>query len=274
MLELVSLFYDGRVLSRKRVYNIGSQPAQVLGMRFYIRDRNNKVMGLDFNMDTVGHLYQEAQGSNLISRSIPLYLPEGTDTFQTEEEIEGKLKMIDCSYESQFFEYLLKLTQFKDMGRLATFLPLMLGRIGYKFRVSRDTTCIFSNIWSNTCNSNTIIETGGFNIEASGITQSIGIWVQKDGAVKISCDIHGLPHLSSKKATIYLSSSDLEAREEAIYLADVLIELAGAMLILYSGQLKGKNRVRAIDRMFDVQADESVSVINRKGITEVISLER
>lgn len=274
MLELTSLYYDGRVLARKRVYNIGSQPAQVLGMRFYVSDRNNKVMGLDFNIDTVGHLYQEAQSNNLISRSIPLYLPEGTDTFQTEEEIEDKLKMIDCSYESQFFEYLLKLTQYKDTGRLATFLPLLLGRIGYKFRVSRDTTCILSNIWSNAYISGDIVESGGFDIEASGITQSIGIWVQKDGAVKISCDINRLPHLGSKKATIYLISSDLETREEAVYLADILIELAGAMLILYSGQLKGKKWVRAIDRMFDVQEDVSVSVVRRKGITEVISLER
>lgn len=269
-MRLCVLVHDGRILHKGKVYNLGSQPTQVLGVRFYIKDVNGESIGLDFNMNTVGHLYQDLVG--FVRGTLHLYLPDTSDTFLTEDELENKAEIFDCSSETRFLKYLAdSLLMPPTKGTLSKFLPLLIGYMRSKCR--EDNSCIFSNIWSENHGIGDFTQAGAFDLESNGVKLYTGILVMRDRSVRFSCIVGGLPNLGTKRATIRFSSLKLDSMTEVKYIGNLLLNLAGMMLLVYRGASEGKTEVTAMQRAFSVYDNLIVSTVKRNEVTEVISLE-
>lgn len=271
-MRLCVLVHDGRILHKGKVYNLGSQPTQVLGVRFYIKDVNGESIGLDFNMDTVGHLhlYQDLVG--FVRGTLHLYLQDTSDTFLTEDELENKAEIFDCSSETRFLKYLAdSLLMPPTKGTLSKFLPLLIGYMRSKCR--EDNSCIFSNIWSENHGIGDFTQAGAFDLESNGVKLYTGILVMRDHSVRFSCIVGGLPNLGTKRAGIRFSSLKLDSMTEVKYIGNLLLNLAGMMLLVYRGASEGKTEVTAMQRAFSVYDNLIVSTVKRNEVTEVISLE-
>ena len=271
-MRLCVLVYDGRILHKGRVYNIGSQPTQVLGVRFYIKDRDGKSVGLDFNMDTVGHQYLYQDLAGYVRSTLHLYLPDTTDTYLTEDELENKIEVFDCSSETQFLRYLVdSLLMYPSEGKLSNFSSLLIGYMKSKCR--EDNSYIFSNIWSESYGTGNYTQAFAFDLESNGVHLYTGVRAMKDSSVRFNCIVSNLPNLGTKRAEIRFSSLKLDSMAEVKYIGNLLLNLAGMMLLVYKGVPEGKTEITAMRRAFNVYDNLIVSTVKRNEVTEVISLE-
>lgn len=269
--KLVSLTYDGRILYKGRVYNQASQNPQVLGLRCYVYDTEGKVIGLDFDMDTVGDLWVDMiQRNNLISAQVPLYLPKDTDTFLSEDEIEGKIKIFDCSLEYPLVYFLAEtLTLQRSIGYKNNSLSYILMLVGYiqsKFRSKKSYVLSDFNFTPEIGSCTFRISTGELSLQCD--------CSYTPDYMAVNFKVLNFPAIGSRRAVLTLSTDKLGTFNCLKYLGDEILNMVGTMLVVLRTDSEGKTEVTYNNKTFRVRNDRIVTRIDKANFQETIVIER
>lgn len=269
--KLVSLSYDGRILYKGRVYNIASQTPQILGLRCYVYDSNGQAVGLDFDMDTVGSLWADKiQKNNLVTSSVCLYLPKDTDTLLTEDEIEGKVKIYDCSLERPLLNYivdtLINEGTIQYEGKFLSSILITLGYIQSKFRSKS------ANVLSGFSKAQDIYSSA-FELTTKELSMMCDYKLSNDTIV-MKFSIHNYPELESRRAILTLSTSRLNTFSCLSYVGEEILNIVGTMLITLKAEKEGREIVTYNNKVFRVQRKVIGTKVTKQDFEETIVIER
>lgn len=270
-IRLVSLSYDGRILYKGRVYNLASQTPQVLGLRCYVYDSNGQAVGLDFDMDTVGSLWvDKIQRNNLVTSSVCLYLPKDTDTLLTEDEIEGKVKIYDCSLERPLLNYivdtLISQGTIQYQGNSLSCILVILGYLQSKFRSK--STGVLSGFRKAQD-----IYSYAFEITTKELSMVCDYKLSND-TIAMRFSIHNYPELESRRAILVLATSKLSTFSCLSYIGEEVINIVGTMLVTLKAEREGRETVTYNNKVFRVQEKVIGTKVTKQDFEETIAIER
>ena len=270
-IRLVSLSYDGRILYKGRVYNLASQTPQVLGLRCYVYDTNGQAIGLDFDMDTVGSLWADKiQKNNLVTSSVCLYLPKDTDTLLTEDEIEGKVKIYDCSLERSLLNYivdtLISQGTIQYQGNSLSCILTVLGYIQSKFRSK--STGVLSGFGKAQD-----IYSYAFEITTKELRMVCDYKLFND-TIAMRFSIHNNPELESRRVILVLTTSKLGTFGCLSYIGEEILNIVGTMLVVLKAEREGRETVTYNNKVFKIQSKVIGTKVTKQDFEETIVIER